>query len=270
MPSSSTALKDLINTEWDYEMQQHPEEASNLGDRRWNDRWSDESPEAYARRNAHHQDVLARLAKINRASLPSADQLNYDLFRKRYEQRVEEYKFHWFLLPLNQRDGIQTIDDLADALRFETVKDYEDWIARLKAFPVLMDQTIALMRLGIKERMVHPRVIMERIPAQIDKQVVSDPAKSGFYKPFEHFSKNISEADQQRLSSAARQAIEEQVVPAFRKFKQFFVSEYLPACYDQVGAWQLPHGDELYAFFVRNIRLPKLRPSRYTRPDCGK
>jgi uncharacterized protein (DUF885 family) len=259
---SSPALKDLINTEWDYEMQQRPEEASTLGDRRWNDRWSDESLEAHARRNVHNQDVLATLAKINRASLPPADQLNYDLFRKHYEQRVEGYKFHWFLLPLNQRDGIQTIDDLADALRFGTVKDYEDWIARLRAFPLLMDQNIGLMRQGIKERMVHPRVIMQRVPAQIDKQIVSDPAASGFYKPFEHFSKNISEADQQRLSATARQAIEQQVVPAFRKFKQFFVSEYLPACYDQVGAWQLPHGDELYAFFVRQYTTTEVKPEQ--------
>jgi len=195
----AAALHALFDAEWDYNMQQSPEWASELGDRRWNDRWSDDSLESYARRHQHNQEVLARLAKIDRARLSSADQLNYDLFKKRYEDSVEGYKFHGFLLRLNQRGGIQTIDEMADSLRFQTLKDYEDWIARLHAFPTLMDQNIALMRQGMKERIVHPKVIMERIPAQIDKQIdkqiVSDPTQSGFYRPFEHFSKQISTAD---------------------------------------------------------------------------
>lgn len=259
---TSKALHDLFTTEWDYDKQQRPEEASELGNRRWNDRWSDVSLEAHARRHQHNQDVLAALAKIDRTALTPADQLNYDLFKKQYEDRVEGYKFHWFLLPLNQREGIQTIDDLSDALRFETVKDYEDWIARLKAFPALMDQTIALMQEGIRERMVHPKIIMQRIPGQIEKQLVTDPAQSPFYKPFVHFSRNISASDQQRLQAAALQAVEHQVVPAFKKFQEFLASEYLPACYDQVGAWQLPHGDELYAYDVRHYTTTVLTPEQ--------
>jgi uncharacterized protein (DUF885 family) len=258
--NTNKALHDLFATEWDYDMQQRPEEASTQGDRRWNDRWTDESLAAHAQRHQHYQEVLAALAKIDRSTLSPADQINYDLFQKRYADRVEGYKFHWFLLPLNQREGIQTSDDLADALRFETLKDYQDWLARMRAFPALMDQTIALMRQGIQERMVHPKVIMQRIPAQIDKQLVSDPKQSPFYKPFEHFSRNISAADQQRLESEARQAVEQHIIPAFKKFKQFFVSEYLPACYDQVGAWQLPHGDQLYAYFVRLYTTTNLTP----------
>src|ERR1700682_434462 len=176
------ALHDLIAAEWEYEMQQFPEAASDLGDRRWNDRWSDQSLQAIDRRHQHDQDVLARIAKLDRSSLSEANQLNYDLFQKRYQNSIEGYRFHWFLLPLNQREGIQTLDDFADSLRFTTVKDYEDWIARLHAFPVYMDQTIARMRQGIREHMVHPKIIMQRIPAQIDKQLVSDPTQSGFYK----------------------------------------------------------------------------------------
>ncbi|HWG87387.1 MAG TPA: DUF885 domain-containing protein [Candidatus Acidoferrales bacterium] len=243
-------------------MQQSPENASELGDRRWNDRWSDESLVAYARRYAHNREVLAGLKKINRANLNAADQLNYDLFQKNYERALEGYKFRQFLIPLNQRGGIQTQDELADSLRFETKKDYQDWITRMRSFPVLMDQTIDLMREGIKERMVHPKVIMQRLPAQIDKQIVSDPTQSGFYKPFQHFSAEISPADQQELSQEARQAIEQQVVPAYKKFKEFFVNEYLPACFDQVGIWQVPHGDELYAYDVRRYTTTDLTPDQ--------
>ncbi|MGB8130722.1 MAG: DUF885 domain-containing protein [Candidatus Angelobacter sp.] len=251
-PNAAKALHELFTSAWDQEMQERPEDASELGDRRWNDRWTDRSPEAYERRDQNNHEILAKLAKIDRKQLSKADQLNYDLFQKRYADRIEQYKVRWFLMSFNQREGPQTSDDLGSSLRFETVKDYEDWLARLRAVPTALEQFTALLQEGIRERMVHPRVIMERIPAQIDKQIVSDPTQSGFYKPFKSFPATIRQADQQRLQQDARKAVEQQVVPAFTKFKQFFVSEYLPACYDQVGAWQLPHGEELYAQMIRH------------------
>ena len=258
--NAAKALHDLFNSAWDQEMQERPEDASELGDRRWNDRWMDRSPEAYAQRDQNNQAILAKLAKIDRTQLSKTDQLNYDLFQKRYTDRIEQYKVRWFLMSFNQREGPQTSDDLGSSLRFETVKDYEDWLARLRALPTALDQFTALLREGIRERMVHPRVIMERIPAQIDKQIVSDPTQSGFYKPFKSFSSAISQADQQRLQQDARKAVEQQVVPAFTKFKQFFVTEYLPACYDKVGAWQLPHGEELYAQMIRHYTTTNETP----------
>jgi uncharacterized protein (DUF885 family) len=256
----SKALHGLFAAAWDRDMQDRPEEASEMGDRRWNDLWTDLSLEAYAQRDRHNQEVLARLAKIDRRTLNKTDQLNYDLFQKRYQDRMEQYKFHWFLMSFNQREGPQTSDELGDSLRFDSLKDYSDWLTRMHTFPAHLDQEIALLRQGIRERMVHPRIIMERIPAQIDKQIVSDPTQSGFYKPFQHFPSTIRPEDQKRLQQAARKAVEQQVVPAFTKFKQFFVSEYLPACYDKVGAWQLPHGEELYAYFVRNYTTTKETP----------
>jgi len=260
-PANATkALHDLFASAWDEQMQQNPEQASELGDRRWNDRWMDRSPEGFARRDAANKEVLAKLAKIDRKQLSTTDQLNYDLFQKRYLDRLEQHKVRWFLMTFNQREGPQTSDDLGNSLRFETVKDYEDWLARLRAVPMAMEQFTALLREGITERMVHPRIIMERIPAQIDKQIVSDPTQSGFYKPFKSFPPAISPADQQRLQQEARLAVEQQVVPAFTKFKQFFVSEYLPACYPQVGAWQLPHGEELYAQMIRHYTTTNMTP----------
>ena len=260
--TAAKALHDLFDSEWDYNMREAPEQASELGDRRWNDRWHDLSLQAIERRHQHLLEVLGRLAKIDRGSLSVLDQLNYDLAKKQIERRVESHKFRKFLVPLNQREGIQTIDELADALRFQTIKDYEDWIARMRAFPTLMDQTLELMRLGAREHIVHPKIIMQRIPAQIDKQLVIDPAQSGFYRPFRHFSREISSADQQRLSQQAQQAIHQYIIPAFQKFKQFFVSEYLPACFDEVGAWQLPNAAESYAFDIRSHTTLDLSPEQ--------
>src|SRR5207245_5148296 len=111
-------------------------------DRRWNDRWEDLGPAAIGARHQHNLATLAELQKIPRAALSPADQLNYDLFEQRYARGVEGHKFHWYLVTLNQRGGIQTENELGDALRFETVKDYEDWIARLIPFPEYLRQTM--------------------------------------------------------------------------------------------------------------------------------
>jgi prolyl oligopeptidase len=204
---------------------------------------------------------LKRLEKIDRAQLPPADQLNYDLYRKEVGNDVEEYAFRAFLIPLDQRGGIQTENEVADALVFSTVKDYEDWIARLKAFPALVDQTTELMREGIKERIVQPRIVMRRVSEQLARQIVEDPEKSPYYKPFFEFSGEATPAEQERLRKEAASAIRAQVVPAYRRFATFFDNEYLPACFEQVGAWQLPRGEAYYAVKARHYTTTSLSPS---------
>ena len=260
--AATKALHDLFDREWEYELQQSPTRASSLGDRRWNDRWTDLSLTAIKARQDHSLVVLQELSKIDRSKLSAGDQLNYDLFRKEYENDIEEFKYRWYLVPLNQRGGIQTQNELADSLRFETVKDYEDWIARLKAFPVYMDQTIALMTEGIKSRMLLPKVIMQRVPAQIEKQIVEKPEDSLFYKPFKRFPASVPVAERERLSREASAAVNANIVPAYRRFHKFFVDEYLPASFDQVGAWQVPQGDAMYAHFVRKYTTTNVTPQQ--------
>ncbi|MBA3256228.1 MAG: DUF885 domain-containing protein [Pyrinomonadaceae bacterium] len=254
------ALHDLFDREWEYQLEQRPTRASQLGDRRWNDRWPDVSLESIKKQHDRDRATLAELAKIDRNKLSPQDQLNYDLFKKNYETGIEEYRFQWYLAPLNQRGGIQSENELADSLRFQTVKDYEDWIARLKSFPTYMDQTIALMREGIKARVLLPRVIMNRVPAQIDKQIVANPDQSLYYKPFKRFASTIPVNEQERLVREAINAISANIIPSYLKFKRFFVEEYLGASFDEVGAWQIPQGEEMYAFFTRKYTTTKVTP----------
>jgi prolyl oligopeptidase len=261
--NASEQLHALFDREWDWSMQQEPAWASSLGDRRWNDRWPDVSPAAHAARVEHRRQVLRDLSKVDRGALPPADQLNYDIFQKELRQDIEHFEMGWPLLSvINQRGGLQTEDDIVDRLRFENIKDYEDYIARLRAFPALADQTIELMRESIRRGFVHPRIIMQRIPAQIDKQIVDDASASGFYKPFRKFPASIGESDRQRLSQAAADAIRSGIVPGFRRFKQFFETEYLPKCLDGVGIWRLPGGEKLYAYLARHHTTTDLTPDQ--------
>ncbi len=260
-PNKATReLRTLFANEWNYVLEHNPVWASQLGDRRWNNRWEDVSPDAIERRHNHARETLASLRKIDRHKLSTADQLNYELFERQYETELEEYQYRGYLIPLNQCEGIQTADDLASALRFETVTDYEDWIGRIHGLPRYLEQTTVLMREGMVERMVQPKVTMQRVPAQIDKQIVDTPELSPFYKPFQKFPDSISAADRRRLEKAASEILAANVIPAYRKFKQFFVTEYLPACFDQVGAWQMPEGEARYAFLARTFTTTKLSP----------
>jgi prolyl oligopeptidase len=257
---AAARLHALFKDEWEYTLRENPTFASTLGDRRYNDRWPDVSLTAIERRHEHDKAVLQRLAAIDANALSEADKLNYTLFRKEYEAEIESHQYRWYLLPVNQRGGIQTADELADSLRFASIKDYEDWIARLRAFPTYMDQTIALMREGTKAGMAHPKVIMERVPAQVAAQIVGDPADSLFFKPFQRLPDEISQGDRDRLIQQATQAIAEQIIPSFRRFHTFFVNAYLPACPDRVGVWQMPRGKEMYAFRARQFTTTNLTP----------
>lgn len=253
-------MQRFLEVEWEYQMEQHPTWASYLGNRRWNDRWEDFGLDAVERRHAHDRATLRRLRAIHRAALPPPDRLNYDMFEEQCKQAIEEHAFRWFLIPLNQRDGVQTINEVADSLPFDSPKDYEDWIARLEALPVLIEQTTALMREGVHANMMLPRIIMGRIPPQIDKQIVVEPEKSLFFKPFSTFPDSISAAARKKLQTAAKKVIAKSVVPAYRGFKEFFVNEYLPATPQEVGIWNLPNGEAMYAYFARQHTTTDMTP----------
>ncbi len=250
----------LFDSEWENGLRDNPTFASYLGDKRYNDKWRDNSLAAFKKRNDENKAALEKLNKIDRSQLSVADQLNYDLFKKDYEQSIESFQFKQFLAPLSQQGGIQTQDDLANFLNFQTVKDYEDWLVRLNALPVLMDQTLDLMREGKKENVMLPKIIMQRVPAQIDKQITAAAEESPFFSAFKNFPKDIPEAEQIRLRNLAKEAISKNVIPSYKKLKDYFEKEYLPASYEKAGVWQRKNGDKLYEFLARSYTTTNLTP----------
>ena len=258
--SSGERLTKLFEEEWEYGLTESPTFASHLGDKRYNDRWADASLAAIKRRHLHQVELLKKLAEFDEKQLSPSDRLNFRLFRRQVEVDLAEYPFQWHLVPLDHRHGIQSVNSVADSMSFTTVKDYEDWLARLRSVPLLVDQTIALMRAGIDAKMVQPQIVMRRLPAQIRKQIVEDPTTSLFYKPFRTIPASIAEADRGRLEREGQAAIREHVVPAYRKFLGFFDREYFPACLPGIGASHLPNGQEFYAYLARKHTTTSLTP----------
>jgi len=257
---AATRLHELFDSEWERGLRENPLRASFVGDHRYDGRWPDLSPAALERSHQADLAVLAALAAIPPASLGEADRLNHELFGRTYRADLEAWDWGLRYLPLTQRRGVQTAHQVAEALPFATQRDYENWIARLNGIGPFVDQTIALMREGMRRGLTQPRVIMERVPAQIAKQLVASPAESPFYAPFSRMPDSMPEAERTRLAAAGRQAIEREVVPAYRRLQNFFETEYLPACRSSVGIWDTPGGEQWYRQRARWFTTTGLTP----------
>ena len=250
-PQAAKSLHALFDADWEQQLRENPLGASYLGDARYNDRLPDLSPAAIQASEQAVRDSRAKLLAIDRAALSEADQLNYDLYQRQLDDSIAGFRFHGEQMQVNQMDGVHTLaDGVLQVLRFERGKDYDDWLARLRAYGVYMDQTIALMRQGMASGWLPPKTIMRRVPAQIVAQIVARPEDSAYYAPFATMSANVSAPDQAKLRAKAKVAISEVVLPALQRFQSFFNDAYLPACRDSAAAGGLPDGKAYYDYLA--------------------
>ena len=255
----------LLDEAWEWQLAEAPLFASRLGDRRYNRLWPDSSIEAIERRHEQRRAFLRRLYAIPRVELSAADQLNYELFRRELQTQVDMHRFRSHLLPFNQRGGVQNLDNQANFLRLETVDDLDDWLARLETLDDVVAQSIELADRGLSAGLVAPRVLMERIPPQIERQLVESSEQSPFYTVFQTLPASIPEAERERLQTAARRAIDDVIIPAYRKLARYFEKDYLPATRDSVGLSSLPDGAAWYEQLARYHTTTQMTPDEIHR-----
>jgi prolyl oligopeptidase len=255
----------LLDDHWDWTMGNAPTFASSLGDRRFDDRWTDVSPAAFERRHREKQAFLARLDDIDNARLSESNRLNYELFRRELENDLAEHEFRQWLIPLSQRGGIQTSSQLAERLRLHSADDFENWNTRLRRFGTYMDQTIELMRTGMREGRVPPSILMDRLPDQVRAQIVAAPTDSDFYAPLLSLPETIDAERAAALRTGAREAIGDVVVPAFERLLVFLETEYLPACRDSIGIADQPDGKRYYETRARRFTTTSMTPEEIHR-----
>jgi prolyl oligopeptidase len=250
----------LLDEAWEWRLAENPLFASRLGDRRYNTVWRDRSLDAIAARHLQKRDFLRRLYAIGRSQLSTADQLNYELFRRELQNEVDAHQFKAYLMPFSHRGGVQNLDSQADLLRFTSLKDYEDWLARLQEIGTVVSQTIDVAEHGRNSGIVSPKILMGRIPDQIATQLVDNAEDSPFYRVFEQLPDSITADEQHRLRRAAVKTIDTVIVPAYRKLARYFNNTYLPACRDSIGLSALPNGSAWYEFLARNFTTTKMSP----------
>jgi len=255
----------LLDEAWEWQLAQNPMMASRQGDRRYNTEWRDGSLDGYENRHTATREFLRRVYALDKQALSESDQLNYELFRRALQQSVDAHQFNAHLMPFSQRGGVQNLDSQAEYLRFDTVQDYEDWLARMGKIDAVIEQTIERANRGRKEETVLPRVLMERIPDQIAVQLVEDGAESPFYRIFETMQETIALDEQQRLRDAAVETIEDVVVPAYRELATYFDKTYLPDTRESVGLSNLPNGSAWYEFLARRFTTTRMTPDEIHR-----
>jgi prolyl oligopeptidase len=255
----------LMDEVWEWRLAQDPMEASRQGDRRYNTLWRDESVSAYADRNHAQREFLRRLYELDKTALSETDQLNYELFRRDLQRRVDEFQFKGHLMPFNQRGGVQNLDSQTSYLRFDSSDDYEDWLERLRKIDTVVEQTIERADAGREEALVLPRVLMGRIPDQIAVQLVEEGADSPFYRVFETMPETIPGGEQERLREQAVEVIEDVVIPAYRELANYFEDVYLPDTRESIGLSSLPNGGAWYEFLARRFTTTRMTPDEIHR-----
>ncbi|MCC7415808.1 MAG: DUF885 domain-containing protein [Acidobacteria bacterium] len=259
-PGASAALHAMFDREWEWELAQDPIAATYLGDARWNDRWPDLTLEAFEQRQRHREGVLRELASIARDRLSAADQTHFDVFRYQVAMAVEGFQYRYHLVRTNTYDGVQNSEQIVDAIQFRALRDYEDWLARLDAFPAFIDQNIGLMREGMRTNVLLPKVIMLRVRDQLSGMIAAAPRASGFYRPFAGIAATVAAAERGRLADAGLDRVRARVQPALERLRDFIDRDYMPAAYDRAGWWQTSSGQAGYAYLARYHTTTALGP----------
>ncbi len=255
------ALNDLLNEQWEYTMRTSPIYASILGDKRYNDKLDDFSQAAIDDNLKQTRRFLDRFEALDTTGFPEQETLNKALMVRDLKMGLEGARFKPWEMPVSQENGIH-IDapQLVSVLSFQNVKDYEDYITRLKLLPRLFDQTIEQMRKGMAEGRMQPKILLEKVVTQANGIATTSVDQSPFTHPFDKFPDAVSEADRKRLREGGLTAVKDSVIPAYVKFTVFVRDEYAPKGRMEPGAWALPDGDAWYAFRVKDSTTTNLSP----------
>ena len=255
------ALNDLLAERWEYTLRTSPIYASVLGDKRWNDQLDDFSQKAIDDDLDQSKKFLVRFEAIDTSGFPEQEALNKTLMVRDLRMGLEGARFKPWEMPVSQFSGVHIdLPQLVSLLSFQTVKDYDDYISRLKQIPRLFDQTEIQMRKGMAEGLMPPRILLEKVVEQANGIASKAPDASPFAEPFAKFPESISAADQKRLREQGSAAISASVLPAYVEFTKFVREDYAPKGRAEPGLWSLADGPARYAFLVKESTTTDLSP----------
>jgi len=233
----------LFDEQYESDLRNFPERATSYGDYRYNDKLADYSLAAVVQRNETNRAFLARLQAIPTAGFSDQDQLSHDLLIRVLQQRIADFDLKEYEMPINQQNGIHTsLADLPLSVPFDSVKHYEDYIARLHQIPRVLSQTTEVLRAGMKDNLMPVRFLLEKLPVQCQGIIDADP----FLTPTKKYPAEISAEDQKRLTQQITAAIETEVIPAYKSFATFLSTEYAPHGRSTLAITSLPDGEKRY------------------------
>jgi uncharacterized protein (DUF885 family) len=239
----------LFEEQYQYELKSSPETATAYGDYRYNDRLDEYSLAAAAADNAADTKFLARIKEIPTGGFAPQAALSHEVFVRMLQRRIDNYGFKEFEMPLNQMSGPHVeLADLPLSVPLDSLKHYEDYIARLHQIPRVFTQTEEVLRAGLRDHLMPVRFLLEKVPAQCEGVVKANP----FLLPLKKFPAEIRAADQERLSREINQVVAAEVLPAYQAFAKFVATEYAPQGRTTLSVASLPGGDQRYMNDIRS------------------
>jgi uncharacterized protein (DUF885 family) len=233
----------LFDERYEWELRNFPERATAYGDYRYNDQLRDYSLDAIMRFHEVHESMLARLQAISTEGFSDQDQLSHELLVRVLQDLITDFDFKEYEMPINQQNGIHTnLADLPLSVPLDSVKHYEDYISRLHQIPRVLSQSTEVLRTGMKDKLVPVRFLLEKIPAQCAGIITADP----FLTPTKKYPPEISAEDQNRLTQQITDAINTDVIPAYKKFAEFVRTEYAPQGRTTLSITSLQGGQKRY------------------------
>jgi len=253
------ALHGIFQDFWEASLKRGPEFASSIGDKRYNDQISDYSVRAINEWLAAEQDTLMKLAAIDPTGLSDQDQISRELLMRDITDDQEGAEFKEWEMPVDQMGGIySTYPQLVAQLSFTTVKDYDDWIARLHKIPGAFDQVTTNMSIGVDDKRVPPKFLLEKALEQVNQLANEKPEDSPLALPLKNFPASISAAEQARIKTEMLDAIDKEVLPAYKRFARFLQVSYIPAGRSDPGISALSDGAKYYQFLIRRTTTTNL------------
>jgi uncharacterized protein (DUF885 family) len=253
-----TALADEM---WEWNLRESPLFATSSGDHRYNDRLHKASVADSQRRHEQDRKFLERLEAIDREDLSAANRVNYDILARQLRDDVAEFKFQSHLMPITHRSGFHVeFPELRREVPLVTEKDFENYIARLRAFDKYAAGQIELLRAGIAADRTLPAEIMGGWEPTVETHIVDEPERSLLYEPLQKLPPTVPESEHDRLREAARTAIREGVVPGYRRFRDFMRDEYVPRARGSISASALEDGRDFYRHRVRRFTTLEMTP----------
>jgi uncharacterized protein (DUF885 family) len=259
--SADAAFAALHKAMWDFELAENSLFATSVGDHHADDKLPKVSIADSARR--HEQDLKFQklLEAIGRAKLSPANQVNYDILARQIREGLAEYDFQSHLTPITNRSGFHIeFPELRRDVPLDTARDYDNYIARLRAFDAFAAGHVELMRAGIAAQKTLPAVILIGYEPTIDTHIVEDPTRSLLYEPLVKFPAGVPESEHARLREAAKDAITNGVVAGYKRFRDFMKNEYVPAARGSISAIALPGGRDFYRHRVRKFTTLDVTP----------
>jgi uncharacterized protein (DUF885 family) len=246
-------LNRLLSDQWEYTLRTSPELATNTGDSRYNDRLSDFSDKAIAEGVQHARQTLQKFEALDISGFPEQEKLSHALMVRSLREDIESARFKSWEMPATQFGGIHLeYASLAFYVPLRTVKDYENYLARLHQIPHVLDQAVGHMRDGLRDHLMPPKYLLEKVATQAQQVADASLDKSSFTDPLRKFPDSISTQDRARLKESIENTVKNEVAPAYVRFAKFVRDEYAPHGRLDPGVWALPEGDARYQFAVRH------------------